>query len=136
GSRPGSCRWRMCLLDGHGVSLVELLVAVMLLAVALTALAGSYPLAMQAVTGGGARAIATLLAQQCIGLATSTAYDRLPIDLDPGCPVHPAGYAGFPRTLAVAPGRPTGTTTTVTVEVGYRNGAGTSRTTVATIRSQ
>ncbi len=123
-------------LDGRGATLVELLVAVMLLAIALTGLAGSYPLAMQAVTSGGHRTTATLLAQQCIELAKSTPYDRLPIDLAPSCSVHPAGYAAFTRTLTVAPGRPTGTTTTVTVEVGYRNGPGANRATVATILSQ
>jgi hypothetical protein len=123
-------------LDGRGATLVELLVAVMLLAIALTGLAGTYPLAMQAVTSGGDRTAATLLAQQCVELAKSTPYDRLPIDLTTSCSVHPAGYAGFTRTLTVAPGRPTGTTTTVTVEVGYRSGPGVSRTTVATILSR
>ena len=125
----------MAHLNERGVTLVELLVAIMLLAIALTGLAASYPLAMQAVTGGGFQTTATLLAQQCIELAKSTPSDRLPIDLAPSCSVHPAGYAGFTRTLTVAPG-PTGTTTTVTVEVGYRNGTGTNRTTVATILSQ
>jgi hypothetical protein len=89
---------------------------------------------MQAIARGGDRSTATLLAQPCIELAKSTPYDRLPIDLALGCPVHPAGYPGFTRALTVAPGTPTATTTTVTVEVGYRNGQAT--TTVATIRSQ
>jgi prepilin-type N-terminal cleavage/methylation domain-containing protein len=122
--------------DERGLTLIELLIAIVLLAVALTGLAASYPLAMQAVTDGGSRIAATLLAQQCIELAKSTPYDRLPIDLAPSCPVHPAGYAGFTRTLTVAPGVPTGTTTTVTVEVGYRGGPGSARTAVATILSQ
>jgi hypothetical protein len=106
----------------------------MLLAVALTGLAGSYPLAMQAITRGGDRSTATLLAQQCIELAAGTPYDRLPIDLPLGCSIYPTGYPGFTRGLTVAPGLPTATTTTVTVGVESRNGQ--AATTVATIRSQ
>ena len=50
----------------RGVTLLELLVAMMLLATALVGLAASFPLLMQAVTLGGFQTTATLLAQQCV----------------------------------------------------------------------
>ena len=121
-------------LDARGVTLVELLVALTLLAVALVPLAAAIPLAMQAITGAGARTAAVLLAQQCIELAKSLPYDGLPAGLASGCSPDPEGYAGFTRALTVAPG-PTESTTTVTVEVGYPGPAGGGRAVVATILS-
>jgi prepilin-type N-terminal cleavage/methylation domain-containing protein len=124
-------------LDERGVSMIEVLIAVMLLAIALTGLAASYPVAMQAVTGGGYQTAATLLAQQCIELAKSMPYDRLTIDLPPNCPASPGpGYAGFSRTLTVAPAQPSATTTTITVEVDFHNAQGLNQTAIATILSQ
>ncbi len=123
-------------LNERGVTLVELMVASMLLAIALTGLAASFPLAMQAVTGGGYQTAATLLAQQCLELAKNMPYNRLPIDLAPNCPTTPPGNPGFTRTVTVAPGLPTATTTTVTVEVDYRSTQGQTQTVIATILSQ
>jgi len=120
----------------RGVTLVELMVAMMLLAIALTGLASSYPLAMQAVTGGGFQTTATLLAQQCIELAKSMPYDRLPLDLAGNCPASPSGYPGFTRSVAVATASPTATTTTVTVTVNFRSTQGQVQTSVATILAQ
>jgi prepilin-type N-terminal cleavage/methylation domain-containing protein len=122
--------------DERGVTLIELMVAVMLLAIALTGLAASYPLAMQAVTGGGYQTAGTLLAQQCIELAKSMPYDRVPIDLEPNCPANPVGYAGFTRTVTVAPTIPTATMTTVTILVTYTSGQGPVQTSLTTMVAQ
>ncbi len=123
-------------LNERGVTLVELMVAMMLLAIALTGLASSYPLAMQAVTGGGFQTTATLLAQQCIELAKTMPYDRLPLDLAPNCPANPTGYPGFTRSVQVTTATPTAATTTVTVTVNFQSTQGQIDTAVATILAQ
>jgi type II secretory pathway pseudopilin PulG len=120
----------------RGISLLELLVAMMLLATALVGLAASYPLLMQAVTLGGFQTTATLLAQQCVEIAKSMPYDRLPLDLANACPPNPAGYPSFSRSLTVTPASPTATTTTVTTQVDFHGSSGTIQTVVATILSQ
>jgi len=122
--------------DERGVTLIELMVTAMLLVIALTGLAASYPLAMQAVTGGGYQTAGTLLAQQCIELAKSMPYDRLPIDLIPNCPANPAGFGSFTRTVTVAPATPTATTTTVTILVTYNSTQGQVQTSLVTILAQ
>ncbi len=123
-------------LNERGVTLVELMVAMMLLAVALAGLAASYPLAMQAVTAGGLKTTATLLAQQCIELAKSLPYDSLPGGLASSCPASPSGYPGVTRSVTVAPATPTPTTTTVAVEVAVPAAPGPIQTTVTTVLSQ
>jgi prepilin-type N-terminal cleavage/methylation domain-containing protein len=123
--------------NDRGVTLIELLVAISLLAIALTGLASSYPLAMQAVTGGGFQTTATLLAQQCIELAKSMPYDRIQADLTPtNCPATPTGYPGFTRSVQVQTATPSATTTTVTVTVNFRSTQGQVQTVVATILAQ
>ena len=123
-------------LNERGVTLVELLVAMMLLAIALAGLAASYPLAMQAVTGGGYQTAATLLAQQCIELAKNMPYDRLPMDLVPNCPASPTGYSAYTRTVTVTAASPTATSTTVDVLVTYGSTQGQVQTNVVTVLSQ
>jgi prepilin-type N-terminal cleavage/methylation domain-containing protein len=120
----------------RGVTLVELLVAIMLLAIALTGLASSYPLAMQAVAGGGYQTAATLLAQQCIEIAKALPYDRLPIDLTASCPANPPGYAAFTRTVTVTATSPTPTSTTVNVLVTFQSTQGQTQTSLVTVLSQ
>ncbi len=123
-------------LNERGVTLVELLVAIMLLAIALAGLAASYPLAMQAVTGGGYQTAATLLAQQCIELAKNMPYDRLPMDLVPNCPTSPDGYSAYTRTVTVTAASPTATSTTVDVLVTYGSAQGQVQTNLVTVLSQ
>src|SRR5262249_61929051 len=93
--------------DERGVTLIELMVTAMLLVIALTGLAASYPLAMQAVTGGGDQTAGTLLAQQCVELAKAMPYDRLPIDLIPKRPANPAGVRNLTPTGTRAQPTPT-----------------------------
>jgi prepilin-type N-terminal cleavage/methylation domain-containing protein len=101
----------------RGVTLVELLIVVMLLATALVAVVAASPLPMQAVTAGGLRTAATLLAHQCLERARSLSYERVPRDLEASCPADPVGYPGFRRTVSVTASSPTRTTTTVVVRV-------------------
>jgi prepilin-type N-terminal cleavage/methylation domain-containing protein len=126
----------MTLFNQRGITLLELLVAMMLLATALVGLAASFPLLMQAVTLGGFQTTATLLAQQCVEIAKSMPYDRLPVDLPNTCTASPTGYPSFTRTLTVTAGVPTATTTTVTTQVDFSGTTGGLRTTVATILTQ
>ncbi|HSE95699.1 MAG TPA: type II secretion system protein, partial [Methylomirabilota bacterium] len=101
----------------RGVTLVELLIVVMLLATALVAVVASSPLPMQAVTAGGLRTAATLWAQQCLERARAIAAGRVPLDLEASCPAESAGYPGLRRTVTVTASSPTETTTTVAVRV-------------------
>jgi prepilin-type N-terminal cleavage/methylation domain-containing protein len=138
----------MTMRDQRGVTLPELMMAIILLVIALIGLAASFPYAMQGVIAGGYQTTATLLAQQSIDQARGELYDRL-------CEMHTggsfdavAGYAGFTRRIDVSPlagscpGLPSGSTiTNVTVTVRFSGiggmGAGTIwDTTLATIRSQ
>jgi hypothetical protein len=120
----------------RGVTLLELLLAMFFLAVALVGLAASFPYAMTGVTAGGFQTAATLLAQQCLDLAKSMPYDRLPFDLAGSCTSNPDGYPGFTRAVAVSPGSPTATTTTVDVRVSFHDNQGTNETRVVTLLAQ
>lgn len=120
----------------RGVTLLELLIAMMLLAVALVGLAASFPLAVFGVTAGGFQTTATLLAQQSIEVAKHTPYALLPSTDSGGFQLVPGYSGGFTRNIQVQQGFPTVTTTTVTVVVRFRGGTGLNDSTVATIFSQ
>lgn len=133
----------MARLNQRGVTMIELLLAMLLLAVALVGLAASFPLAMIGVATGGYQTTATLLAQQCIDIAKSIAYDsfgysQIPAQLPVACPNGAvSGYAGFTRTVTIQAGIPTAQTTTVTVVVSFSGGGGgINDTTVSTILAQ
>jgi Tfp pilus assembly protein PilV len=120
----------------RGVTLLELLLAMFFLAVALVGLAASFPYAMTGVTAGGFQTAATLLAQQCLDLAKSMPYDRLPLDLAGSCTANPDGYPGFTRAVTVSAGSPTATTTVVDVVVSFHDNQGTNETRVVTLLAQ
>ena len=101
----------------RGVTLVELMIVVMLLATALVAVVASAPLPMQAVTAGGLRTAATLWAHQCLERARAVSDGRVALDPEATCPAESAGYPGFRRTVSVSAASPTETTTTVAVRV-------------------
>ncbi len=125
--------------NARGVTLIELMVVMVLLATALAGLAASFPLHMYGVTSGGNVTTATLLAQKCIDNAKAMAYDQVGTALPTVCPSGTvAGYSGFTQTLTISPAVPTATTTTVTVTVGFTSQAGgtTNETTLATILTQ
>jgi len=133
--------------DEQGVTLLEVLIAMLLLGVALVGLAASFPLAMYGVTLGGYQTTATLLALQSIEDARARAYANIP-SLDTGggvCDTSGGGtfvslasatppFEGFARCVSVQVGTPLATTTTVTVVVRFSSGGGdTIYTRVATV---
>jgi prepilin-type N-terminal cleavage/methylation domain-containing protein len=140
-----SRRW-----DQRGVTMVELMVAMVLMAVALLTLAASLPHAMFGVVAGGIQTAATLLAQEAIeralgadyrslaGLSFDGSSGSLPPDCDGSGGFRPvAALSGFTRCVAVQRGVPTSTTTTITAVVEF-SGSATSpmwRTTVVTVRA-
>jgi prepilin-type N-terminal cleavage/methylation domain-containing protein len=135
--------------DDRGVTMVELMVAMILLVIALLALAASFPYSMQGVAAGGYQTAATLLAQQSIDQARGKPYDRLCAMDTSGSFVTVPGFSAFGRQISVSPpaaacpGTPTGsTTTTVTVTVRFQGigmGSGSAPiwdATLVTIRAQ
>ena len=90
------------------MTMIELVVAMALMAVALLALAASFPYAMYAVAASGMQTAATLLAQQAIERAQNAEYRslaRLSFDGSSGpCPP-PAAAATFGRSPR-SPGSP------------------------------
>lgn len=123
-------------INQNGVTLLELLVAMMLLATALIGLAASFPMAMYGVTTGGFQTTATLLAQQCIEIAKNTPYDNLPDLTLPASPCTGQPVAGFTRIVTVKVADPTATTTTVIVLVKFTGEGGINETNVFTIFSR
>jgi prepilin-type N-terminal cleavage/methylation domain-containing protein len=134
--------------DQRGVTMVELMVAMILMAVALLALAGSIPYAMYGVVASGFQTTATLLAQEAIERAKAADYDSiasLSFDgssgtLPPDCSGSfrtVTSFAGFSRCVAVQTGNPTSTTTTITAVVKFSGSVPNPiyQTTLVTIRS-
>lgn len=131
--------------------MVELMVAMLLMAVVLLVVATSFPYALYGVVVGGFQTTATFLAQQAIERAKATDYGSiadlrfdgssgpLPVDCSGsgGLREIPA-YAGFTRCVAVQRGAPSTNTTTITAVVEFAgSGPGSPwRTTVATIRTE
>jgi prepilin-type N-terminal cleavage/methylation domain-containing protein len=135
--------------DQRGVTLVELMVAMLLLSIALVGMGAALPYGMYGVIAGGYQTTATLLAQQKIDTARNTLYGNL-TTLNTGggsgsCgggtgsfTAAPEGYAGFSRCIDVQVGV---STTTVTVVVRFHGigGAGSGAiydTTLVTILAQ
>lgn len=83
----------------HGMSLVEVLIAVCLLAVALVAIAAAIPYGLVAVSGSGFQVTATGLAQEPIDGAKRTAFANLPSLAASRAAV--AGFTGFEREVLV-----------------------------------
>ena len=138
-------------LGQRGVTMVELMVAMILLTVALLALAASVPYAMYGVVASGFQTTATLLAQEAIERAKAADYVSIAsLSFDGSSGTLPgdcsssgnfrtvAAYSGFTRCVAVQTGSPTSTTTTITTVVEFSGSVPNPiwRTTVTTIRAQ
>ena len=136
--------------DQRGVTMVELMVAMILMGIALLALAASFPYALYGVVASGFQTPATLLAQEAIERAKAADYGSiasLSFDGSSGTlPTDCSGlgnfrtvttYSGFTRCVAVQPGVPSSTTTTITVAVEFSGSVPNPiwRTTVSTIRA-
>ena len=137
--------------DQRGVTKVELMVAMILMGIALLALAASFPYAMYGVVASGFQTTATLLAQEAIERAKAADYGSIAsLSFDGSSGTLPTDcnstgnfrtvttYSGFTRCVAVQPGVPSSTTTTITVAVEFSGSVPNPiwRTTVATIRAQ
>ena len=137
-------------LNQRGITMVELMIAMILMAIALLALAASFPYAMYAVVASGFQTTATLLAQEAIEQAKATDYSSIAsLAFDGSTGTLPGdcnssgnfrtvtAFGGFSRCVAVQVGTPTATTTTVTVVVRYSGPVPNPiwETTVSTIRS-
>jgi type II secretory pathway pseudopilin PulG len=129
--------------------MIELMVAMVLMAIALLALAASIPYALYGVVASGFQTTATLLAQEAIERARAADYasmpslsfdgssGTLPTDCSGSGSFRPvAAFAGFIRCVAIQPGTPTGGTTTITAVVDFSGSVPNPiyRTTVVTIR--
>jgi prepilin-type N-terminal cleavage/methylation domain-containing protein len=135
--------------DQRGITLVELMVAMVLMAIALLALAASVPYALYGVVASGFQTTATLLAQEGIERAKAADYANiaslsfdgstggLPGDCNSTASFHQvSGFSGFTRCVAAQAGVPTSTTTTITVVVDFSGSVPNPiyKTTVVTIR--
>src|SRR5262245_61326350 len=116
--------------DQKGITMVELMVAIILMAIALLALAASFPYAMYAVVASGYQTTATLLAQEAIEHAKSADYASMASLTFDGSTVSGdcsgtgnfhivSAFPGFSRCVAVQVGVPTTATTTITVVVKF-----------------
>jgi len=130
--------------------MVELMVAMILMGIALLALAASFPYAMYGVVASGFQTTATLLAQEAIERAKAADYGSIAsLSFDGSSGTLPTDcnstgnfrtvttYSGFTRCVAVQPGVPSSTTTTITVAVEFSGSVPNPiwRTTVMTIRA-
>jgi prepilin-type N-terminal cleavage/methylation domain-containing protein len=114
-----------------GLSLIELMVALMLLAVSLMGLAAAFAPGRMAVQQGDQATTATFLARQVMEQMRNRAYDLGTDELVNGT-VFPAAtaygnIAGFPhyrRTITFANNTPETGTKTATVVIFYQNSSG------------
>jgi Tfp pilus assembly protein PilV len=135
--------------DQRGVTVIELMIAMCLMAIALLALAASIPYALYGVVASGFQTTATLLAQEAIERAKAADYSSmsglsfdgstgsLPTNCTASGNFRPVtGFAGFSRCVAIQAGTPTSTTTTITVAVDFSGSVPNPiyRTTVTTLR--
>lgn len=135
-------------LGQRGVTLLELMIAMLLLATALIGLAAALPYAMYGVLAGGFQTTATLLAQEALERVKAGDYATLSSLTMDGATVSTdcsnvgnfhtvSGYSGFSRCVAVNPGQPTATTTQATAVVEFSGSVPNPiwRTTLTTIRT-
>jgi prepilin-type N-terminal cleavage/methylation domain-containing protein len=137
-------------LGQKGVTMVELMVAMILMAVALVALAASIPYAMYGVVASGFQTTATLLAQEAMERAKAADYSSIStLSFDGSSGTLPTdwtgsgnrravtAFSGFARCVAVVVGSPTTDTTTITAVVEFSGSVPNPiyRTTIMTIRA-
>lgn len=127
-----------------GLSLVELMVALLLLSVALMGLAAAFAPGRMAIQTGDQITTATFLARQVLEQMRNSAYDQDTDELINGA-TFPAstdygsipGYPQYRRTITFANNTPMAGTKTATVAVFYRDSSGVERSvTLTTIFTQ
>jgi Tfp pilus assembly protein PilV len=118
-----------------GISLVELMVAMLLLGVALMGLAAAFVPGRMAVQSGDQSTTATFLARRTLEDMRNRAYDtgtdeittaNFPVSTGYGAG-DLADYPNFRRTISIADGTPMAGTKTVTVTVIYKTDTATER---------
>jgi len=119
----------------RGLSLLEVLVAMFLLALMVLGLASSVPLALRGVVLAGDQATLTLAAQEALEVVREARPEARPA-LDTAGFVEVPGRPGLLRSVAVAGGRPTPGTATVTAVARRVTGEGMVQATVATVVEQ
>jgi prepilin-type N-terminal cleavage/methylation domain-containing protein len=119
----------------RGLSLLEVLVAMFLLALMVLGLAASVPLALRGVALAGAQTALVLAARDALELARD-ARPESRLALDTGGFVAVPGHPALLRSIQVAMGRPTAGTATVTVVVRRVAGEGPIEATGATVVGQ
>jgi len=123
-------------LGQRGMTMIELMVALMLLSVALIALAASFPYSMYAVVGGGLQTQATALAQAALEDARRTTFANLPLLSSPKATV--PGWTGFEREVLVSDYTPAGSCAAsscrkVEVRVWFTSQQGETQTSLITV---
>ena len=123
-----------------GVSLVELMVALLLLGVALMGLAAAFAPSRMAIQQGDQATTATFLARQVLEDMRNRAYDQDSDELVNGTTFPAAtGYGGitnypnYRRTITFVNNAPEPGTKTATVAVTYRNSSGTEQSVTLTM---
>jgi prepilin-type N-terminal cleavage/methylation domain-containing protein len=114
-----------------GMSLVELMVALMLLGVALMGLAAAFAPARMAIQQGDQATTATFLARRVLEDMRNRAYDQDTDELVNGATFPSStsygslsGYPDYRRTIAITDNAPEAGTKTVTVAIFYKNSSG------------
>jgi type II secretory pathway pseudopilin PulG len=147
--RPGPSDLLTAWRDERGVTVVELLIAVLILAIALIGLAAAIGPAVLATTQGSLQTVAVHLAQDRIEVAKRTAFTALEAELNATrAPV--SGFGNFERAVQVLPytspggcagganpcadSCPAGACKQVIVSVFFMSGQGEVQTTLSTIR--
>ncbi|HEX2502137.1 MAG TPA: prepilin-type N-terminal cleavage/methylation domain-containing protein [Methylomirabilota bacterium] len=117
-----------------GLSLIELMVALMLLGVALMGLAAAFAPGRMAIQSGDQATTATFLARRVLEDMRNRAYDQDTDELVNGATFPAAtaygnisSYPHFRRTIGIVNNSPEAGTKTVTVQVFYRDSSGTEQ---------
>ena len=116
-----------------GISLVELMVALLLLGVSLMGLAAAFAPGRMAIQSGDQATVATFLARRVLEDMRNRAYDLDTDDINSTNFPASTGYGSIPnyptfrRTIAIANNAPEAGTKTATVAVIYRNSGGTEQ---------
>jgi prepilin-type N-terminal cleavage/methylation domain-containing protein len=127
-----------------GLSLVELMVAMMLLGIALMGLAAAFAPGRMAIQQGDQATTATFLARRILEDMRNRAYDLDTDELINGATFPAAtgygsisGYPNYRRTIAFANNTPETGTKTATVVIFYKNSSGVEQSvTLSTIFTQ
>lgn len=84
------------------MTLLEIMIAMLILALGLALLAGSFPMSAMAVIDGGFLTVANSVAMSRLEVAERTDYGALPSLVESNVDLTSAGFPGYQRTTTVA----------------------------------